>query len=59
MIKNESQYRITKAEAERFQQALSELDNRPAGANGVHPLLQKAERDAMASQLEDLVQIPK
>jgi transcriptional regulator with XRE-family HTH domain len=54
MIKNERQYRITKAEAERFQHTLSELDAKSAETNGVHPLLRKAERDALASQLEDL-----
>jgi transcriptional regulator with XRE-family HTH domain len=53
MIKNEREYRITKAQAERFEHALSEL-----GASGgdprLDPLLQKAEREAIQSQLEEL-----
>jgi transcriptional regulator with XRE-family HTH domain len=53
MIKNERQYRITKAEAEKFGRAVAELaaaGTRPK----VHPLLQKAELDGLRSQLEDL-----
>lgn len=53
MIKNERQYRITKAEVERFEGALRRFDATEIPA-GVHPLLRKAERDGMASQLDDL-----
>jgi transcriptional regulator with XRE-family HTH domain len=52
MIKNERQYRITKAQAERF-----ESDLRLVAANALahlHPLLIQAQRDALASQLRDL-----
>ena len=52
MITNERQYRITRAQAQRFQRALDEFDNRPR--QGVDPRLIVAERDALASQLADL-----
>lgn len=52
MITNERQYRITRSEADRFARALAEFSDAPR--DKVHPLLIKAERDAMASQLEDL-----
>jgi transcriptional regulator with XRE-family HTH domain len=53
MIKNERQYRITKASAEKFEQSLTSFDSEPASAD-VHPLLRKAERDALVSQLDEL-----
>ncbi len=53
MIKNERQYRITRASAETFARALAVLDSR-APSPDVHPLLLKAERDGVASQLEEL-----
>ena len=55
MIKNERQYRITRAQAARFSDALnshrqrSNIDN-----DGVHPLIAKAQEDALSSQLADL-----
>jgi ribosome-binding protein aMBF1 (putative translation factor) len=53
MIKNEREYRITKAQAVKFEQALSDLSN--AGRNdSLHPLLQKAQRESLQSQLDDL-----
>lgn len=52
MITNERQYRITRAQALRFQRALDEFDGR--ARPGVDPRLIVAERDAMASQLADL-----
>ena len=54
MIKNERQYRITKAQAERFLEALRELDGETAEGLGLHPLLFKAKKDAVRSQLSDL-----
>ena len=55
MIRNERQYRITKAQAARFKKLLdafaSGLPKRP----GVHPRLVRAERDALKSQLGDLL----
>ena len=53
MIKNERQYRITKGQAEKFSQALARIEQTPSDA-GVHPLLRKAEREALQSQLTSL-----
>jgi ribosome-binding protein aMBF1 (putative translation factor) len=52
MIRNERQYLVTKAQAERFAKALDELQQRPPGKR--HPLLRKVEEDALRSQLADL-----
>ena len=54
MIKNERQYRITKAQAERFSQTLESLRQRSGETDGVHPLVAKAQEDALRSQLVDL-----
>ena len=54
MIKNERQYRITKAQASRFSEALRELEGETAEGLGMHPLLFKAKKDAVRSQLADL-----
>ena len=51
MITNERQYRISKAEAERFEQALVHSDEQTAH---LHPLLAQAMRDGLQSQLNDL-----
>ncbi|MBL8234414.1 MAG: helix-turn-helix domain-containing protein [Bryobacterales bacterium] len=53
MIKNEKQYRITKAQARRFQEALAELARQARPAD-VSPRLWQAQRDAAESQLRDL-----
>ena len=55
MIKNERQYRITKNQADRFSQTLANLKrrSRETGA-GAHPLIAKAQADALRSQLSDL-----
>lgn len=53
MIKNEKQYRITKAQVRRFQDALAELAREERPSN-VSPRLWKAQRDAAQSQLEEL-----
>ena len=53
MIKNERQYRITKAQADRFQDVLSQMVAKEADPT-VHPLLFKAQQDAVRSQLDDL-----
>ena len=52
MIKNERQYRITKAHAEKFAHTLHELTT--TRKPGVHPVLHKAQIDALKSQLGDL-----
>lgn len=54
MIKNERQYKITRAQANRFSQALQELEREIAEPSGVHPLLLKARKEAIQSQLADL-----
>jgi hypothetical protein len=48
MIKNERQYRITKAQAEKFTKALLEFT--PAQQRAVHPVLRKAQVAALKSQ---------
>ncbi len=53
MIKNERQYRITKSQAEKFQRSLADLAVPPNG-DKIHPLLMKAQEDALRSQLADL-----
>ena len=54
MIKNERQYRITKAMAARFQNNLTGLKQRPDADGGVPPLIAKAQEEALTSQLADL-----
>jgi ribosome-binding protein aMBF1 (putative translation factor) len=53
MIKNEKQYRITKAQARRFEEALTELAGKKRPAN-ITPRLWQAQRDAARSQMEEL-----
>src|SRR5260370_11361547 len=52
MIKNERQYRITKAQVARFRKTLEDFTKR--APVGLHPVLFKAQREALASQLDDL-----
>ena len=54
MIKNERQYRFTKTQAKRFEQTLVELKSRGLKDLVVHPLIAKAQVDAVDSQLADL-----
>lgn len=58
MIKNERQYRITKARAEEFAEALSDLEesgpDAGTSASEVHPLLKEAQEEALRSQHEEL-----
>lgn len=53
MIKNEKQYRITKAQARRFEDAITELARQQRPTNITRRLWQ-AQRDAAESQLRDL-----
>ena len=53
MIKNERQYRITKAQARKFADAIHHHRKSPPSPN-VHPLLVKAQEEAMQSELEVL-----
>ena len=54
MIKNERQYRVTKTQAERFERTLAELRRDDREEGDVHPLIAKASKEAVASQLADL-----
>lgn len=54
MIKNERQYRITKAQADKFERALKWMPNEKDASNNLHPLLQQAQKDALVSQFADL-----
>jgi ribosome-binding protein aMBF1 (putative translation factor) len=51
MIKNERQYLITKTQANKFKEAIAAFD---AKAPDAHPLLVKAQREALESQLKEL-----
>lgn len=53
MIKSEKQYRLTKAQAEKFGKTLQELP-RGKPARSMHSTLAKAQRDAIKSQYEEL-----
>ena len=53
MIKNEREYRITRAQAERFERALADLAERQP-PRGVDPKLPQLEAAALRSQLDDL-----
>ncbi len=50
MIHNARQYRLTKAQAAKFAEAVKALDVCPAAH--MHPKLIKAQRDALTSQFE-------
>ena len=54
MIKNERQYKITRAQAVRFSNALEGLRQRLYAENGLHPIIAKAQTDAISSQLAEL-----
>jgi hypothetical protein len=51
VIKNERQYRITKDQADKFAEALRRAESASSSDN---PLLAKASREALQSQLADL-----
>lgn len=53
MIKNEKQYRITKAQARRFEEALAEIARQQRPSN-ISPRLWQAQHDAAQSQLQEL-----
>ena len=54
MIKNERQYRITKNQVARFSRTLDHLRRQPTETKDMHPLIAKAQEDALQSQLADL-----
>ena len=51
MIRNERQYIITKAQIKKFKKALDEFDKQKSST---HPMLVKAQKEAMQSQLAEL-----
>src|SRR3954447_5048833 len=54
MIKNQRQYRVTKTQLAKFDEAIAELKASQAERSHVPPLLRKAELAALESQAEDL-----
>ncbi len=54
MIKNERQYRITKAQAQKIEQALVQLTRYPEETKKENLLLWEAQKSALESQLNDL-----
>jgi transcriptional regulator with XRE-family HTH domain/Zn-dependent peptidase ImmA (M78 family) len=54
MIKNEKQYRVTQSQTKKFEEALTQLTQNLSKNKEVHPLLLKAQQDALQSQLNDL-----
>ena len=53
MIANLDEYQISKTRAKSFQNALEHFDQHPPEGD---PILVKAQRDSLASQLEDLLE---
>ena len=54
MIKNERQYRITRAQADRFSEALRSFETEAVHQSAVHPRLLSVQKEALQSQLSDL-----
>ena len=54
MIKNERQYHITKSQRDKFARALAQAEDDAVNNGHLHPVLQKAQEDALRSQLTDL-----
>ena len=54
MIKNEKQYRVTQSQAKKFEEALVQLAQNLGSSQEIHPLLLKAQKEALESQLNDL-----
>ena len=54
MISNERQYRITRAQADRFSQTLRAIREDRGESTNAHPLIVKAQEEALSSQLADL-----
>ncbi len=52
MIRNERQYRITKAQAGKFARTIADVTASPN--RSLHPVLCRAELDGLKSQMEDL-----
>ena len=53
MIKNERQYRITKAQAAKFEEALERFGTESSKDRKTHPRLIEAQRDAICTAARD------
>lgn len=54
MIRNEREYRITRAQAAKFERAIAETVSHPHESSDSHPLLWQAQIDGMKSLLDEL-----
>ncbi|MGH8071947.1 MAG: helix-turn-helix domain-containing protein [Candidatus Entotheonellia bacterium] len=54
MIKNARQYQITKSQIAKLERALTQLTTGQESSGLVHPRLQRAQEDALRSQIADL-----
>ena len=54
MIKNDRQHALAKVRREEFRDALTHIEAHPEESAHLLPMLQKAERDALQSQMETL-----
>jgi ribosome-binding protein aMBF1 (putative translation factor) len=54
MIKNERQYRITRAQSQKFEQALADLASCAENKKQENPILFETQRSALESQLDEL-----
>jgi len=54
MIKNERQYRITKAWVDKFARAIEQLTHAPTAADPSDPVMRRIQLDALRSQMNDL-----
>ncbi|UYO41003.1 XRE family transcriptional regulator [Rhodopseudomonas palustris] len=54
MIKNERQYKLTRSQAQKFETALKNFSELALLRDGFNPILIKAQRDALESQLKSL-----
>ena len=54
MIENERQYKITCEAAEKFERALTAIEQNSDLNSDIHPVLRKAQEDTIRSVLEEL-----
>lgn len=54
MIKNEQEYQNTQTQLSKFEQALVQLESRVRVNDDVHPMLRKAQQEAMRYQIGEL-----
>lgn len=54
MIKNHLQYKVSTSQLKRFEEALAEANDRGGPPEGTHPLMWKAQIDALESQMRTL-----